>query len=396
MTAAPGSPNAPATGLDAAAMAAVLLKLYDAALQPEPWPRILAALAPLMGTTKALFIRVDRTHPRDSILDVIGLESHFVERLHTRDLTQDYIWQTVLRRPAGQVFRTTELLPLDVLHTGPMYEQIGRPAGIDYVLGANIENSPQFFATVSFVQASTDFDDARKDLLALLLPHLQTVHQVILRIAAADAGRREALHSFDRSRQALVVLDRSGYAIYRNATAERTLARVPGMQIKLGRFLFDDVLTQVEFEQAVRSAVTSAAGDDLRVPQRLRVTPRDGRSPLVLSVIPLTNWSDRVLLPVGAGCMVLIFDEGSSPPLPVARLAWLYQLTPAEARTCDALYHGGSIEAAAGLLTLSPHTVRSHLKNVYAKFGVASLPQLMQRLATAASNAGDDARVARD
>ncbi len=355
----------------------------------------MSAIAPLFATDKAMFIRVDRTHPRDSVTEVIGLPERFVNLLRARELQHDYIWHAVLGIPAGRVYRSTELVPVDVLHTGPLYEQIAVPAGLDYVLGAVIENNTQFFANLCFMQGAVDFDDEHKNRLAMLVPHVQILQQVTRRIAAGDAARREALLNFDRVRQALVVLDRSGYAIYTNATAERLLSRADGLRLKLGRFLFDSVATQAEFEHAIRNAVASGGSEELRVPRRLRVARRDAGPPFVLSVIPVTSWSDRALLPEGAGCMVLIVDEERRPPLPVERLTWLYQLTPAEARTCEALYQAGSVEAAAGLLSLTQHTVRSHLKSVYPKFGVASQSQLMRRLATAANQPVDDSESVR-
>jgi DNA-binding CsgD family transcriptional regulator len=57
------------------------------------------------------------------------------------------------------------------------------------------------------------------------------------------------------------------------------------------------------------------------------------------------------------------------------------RLTPAEARVCESLFRTGSVDAVAEDLNLTRNTVRSHLKSIYAKFGVVSQGQLMQRLA---------------
>ena len=369
---------------DTAQLLDLTLRLYEAALQPQPWPTIMRAIAPLMGTEKAMFVRVDRTHPRDSVTEVIGLADEHALALRQRDLEQDFLWRAVLGIAAGQVFRSTELLPLNVLHMGPLYEQIAVPAGLEYVLGGIIQNNTQFFSHLCYMQAAADFDDRRKRLLTLLMPHLQNIQQISRRIAAGDAGQREALLSFDRAQQALIVLDRSGFAIHINEIAERVLGNATGLQLKFGRFLFDNIAVQMDFERAVRTAVMASTGEGPPRPLRIRAAGPDASAATMLTVIPVSSWSDRALLPEGAGCMVLIFDERGRRPLPVDRLVWLYQLTPAEARTCEALYKAGSVEAAAQLLNLTHHTVRSHLKSIYPKFGVSSQAQLMQRLANAA------------
>ena len=104
-------------------------------------------------------------------------------------------------------------------------------------------------------------------------------------------------------------------------------------------------------------------------------------APYALSVIPLSSPSDRAVLPDGAGAMILVYDLELPNPLPVERLALLYRLTPAEARVCDTIFRHGSVDATAEELCLTRNTVRSHLKSIYSKFGVASQGQLMQRLA---------------
>ena len=93
------------------------------------------------------------------------------------------------------------------------------------------------------------------------------------------------------------------------------------------------------------------------------------------------RYSDRVLLPDGAGCLVLIHDVAGLNPLPLQRLSWLYGLTPAEIRVCESLYQAGSVDAVAEHLHLTRNTVRSHLKTIFSKFGVSTQGQLMQQLA---------------
>ena len=226
---------------------------------------------------------------------------------------------------------------------------------------------------------------AHKRILETLVPHLQTATQLSQRIALADAGRRETLTSFDRVRQPVVLLDRSGYALHCNEHADRVLKNAGDLEVKFGRFLFDNVTTQAEFERAVRVAATSIGSDIPAVPYRIRVTRRSGGSPYALVVIPVHDSTHRALLPDGAACMILLHDLDHTEELPLERLAWLYRLTPAEIRICESLYRNGSIDSAAEDLHLTRNTVRSHLKSIYGKFGVATQGQLMQRLANSAT-----------
>ena len=359
----------------------VVLRLSQSAIQPDALRAMLSLTAPLFGTDKAMYLRVDRTHPSDSVTEVIGVARQYSALMKNRAIDEGNIWRNVLSVPAGGVFTISELIPIDLLTSRPLYAKVTIPAGVEYCVSGVLENGPEYFSNFAYMRSGVDFDERDKRMLKLLLPHMQAVLQLSSRIAIADMGRREALRSFDRARQPVVILDRSGYAIYSNDYATRVLKNADGLDLKFGRFLFDNVTTQTEFERAVRVAVASVDRDIQAAPHEIRVMRLSGGSPYALVVIPLVGTSDRALLPDGATCLILIHDLERTGDLPLERLAWLYGLTPAEVRICDSLFRVGSVDSTARDLSLTRNTVRSHLKSIYAKFGVTAQGQLMQRLA---------------
>jgi DNA-binding CsgD family transcriptional regulator len=178
-----------------------------------------------------------------------------------------------------------------------------------------------------------------------------------------------------------VILDRSGYALYVNSTAATLLKRANGIALNFGRFLFSDLAVQSEFETAVRSMLQTngsrtESADRIDIP----IKKSSESVPYELSVIAVRRPSDRALLPEGTGCLVLISDPTAKQSIAPQRLTRLYGLTSAEAKICEALLAVGSVNDAAEHLHITPNTVRSHLKSVYAKVGVANQAQLMQRL----------------
>jgi DNA-binding CsgD family transcriptional regulator len=54
-------------------------------------------------------------------------------------------------------------------------------------------------------------------------------------------------------------------------------------------------------------------------------------------------------------------------------------LSPAQRRVLSALLEGNSEKDVATRLKLSPHTVHNHVREIYARFGVHSRPELMAR-----------------
>ncbi len=358
----------------------VLAELFREIMGADGWQRVLARLVPLLGGQAGLCIRLDRVHPRDSIFLTHGIALEYLPELARRDLAEDLIWRELLRRPAGAVFRSTDVIPASELRLNSLYRRIGEPTGMKFALLAVLQNQPQRFANVCVTRPDRDFGDGELALMRDLLPFLQVMLELEERIALGDAGRRQALASFDRSGQSVVILDRSGYALHCNPLARASLDREGEVMLKGGRLLFESVTVQTEFECALRLALTAAAGEADPLPQEVRVPRRGGRAPLVLSVISCSSAADRAILPEGAGAMVVVYDVDVPRVLPIERLAWLYQLTPAETRVCEVLYGAGSVETAAERLALTRHTIRSHLKSIYAKFGVSTQGQLMQKL----------------
>jgi DNA-binding CsgD family transcriptional regulator len=72
------------------------------------------------------------------------------------------------------------------------------------------------------------------------------------------------------------------------------------------------------------------------------------------------------------------------------RLRELYGLTRTQANVVLALVRTPGLAPVAEALGLSPNTVRAHLKQVFAKCGVRSRPELLQRLALGAARRGGD------
>src|SRR5512134_2270672 len=84
---------------------AAIAEVFEATLSGDPWPRIMMALAPLVGSPKAMFVCVDRIHPSESVTLTHGIAPEFDTALKKRNLDDDRLWRTVLPEPAGTVFR---------------------------------------------------------------------------------------------------------------------------------------------------------------------------------------------------------------------------------------------------------------------------------------------------
>jgi DNA-binding NarL/FixJ family response regulator len=78
---------------------------------------------------------------------------------------------------------------------------------------------------------------------------------------------------------------------------------------------------------------------------------------------------------------------GDAPPIPLPDLPELAQLSSREREVVEQLLNHRRAPAIAKALFISQHTVRNHLKNIFAKLGVGSQQELLDRI-TKASGRG--------
>ena len=105
------------------------------------------------------------------------------------------------------------------------------------------------------------------------------------------------------------------------------------------------------------------------------------------------TWAQRQ---VGVVSGVIFGQRGASGPQtraePILGLANPARLSRAEFRVCLLLSRGLSVAGVVAELSLSEATVRSHLRNIYAKTGTSGLTQLVYRLMAPGTYAPSDRR----
>ncbi|GAB6044290.1 hypothetical protein JCM17961_49770 [Endothiovibrio diazotrophicus] len=84
----------------------------------------------------------------------------------------------------------------------------------------------------------------------------------------------------------------------------------------------------------------------------------------------------------GGGTALFLSDPHAPPPVAAETLTALYGLTPAEARLVALLTRGLTLDAVAERTHLSPHTLRTQLKQVFRKTGTSRQPELIKLILT--------------
>jgi len=296
----------------------------------------------------------------------------------------------------GNVILGTDLVPHATLIKSQWYADCLELGGIARLLSSVVFGLPALGANPATADLPTacsfyrgrddaDFteDDRRK--LTLLLPHLSRALAVMSRLRQSDARVAASLASLDKLSAAVLLMSGSGEVLFLNKAATAMLSGTDELWLErsptrrgLGRL----VAKAAAVNRALARALSTAKQMDgvlhfssvIKVPTGL---PGHEWSIQLSRVSPGSSFSADGQVPD-----VIAFLTDTKGPMDLApELVCLnYGLTRAEARVAVAATASKSVEQIAEGLSVGVNTVKTHLKHIYGKTGVASRAELVRLL----------------
>jgi len=363
---------------DSAHFESLIDRVYEAGLMPSQWPALLGELGAAVGGNGGFLFGVRDGYTRavnsveyDQLMPVF-LRDGWSER----DLN---LPRAVARNHAG--FLTDyDLLSEEEIATNDVYCNFYRKHGIGYRAGTIIP-MPSGDSIAIVVSRHQDHGPVPREVVALLdrlRPHLARAS-----LAANRLGFERARAQAD----ALQVLGLPG-AVLRGRG--RVLA-ANGLFEALIPSLFQDRIervttTDVTADALLAEALGSLSLADRRTVKSIPVAATLDRVPMVLHVIPVRGSARDIFTQATALLVVTPVDRAAVPTAEV--LQGLFDLTPAEARVARGIGQAETIDALADATGVNRETVRSQLKAVLSKTGLARQQELVSLLAGKAFRGG--------
>jgi DNA-binding CsgD family transcriptional regulator len=228
-----------------------------------------------------------------------------------------------------------------------LYNEIYRPFRIEHMLGVAVRVSRPCKLHVVAMRETIDFDDRDRRVLDLLAPHLEAAYRNAEAVSDLKSQLATLLQGLETNGRAAIQVG-------------------PDRRIRQMSARARDLLT-VYFRWSDRSALPAPVDDWLRrqgltvnasvVPLRPFVAERDGRR-LTIQIL-----RDR-----GGPFLLLSERKLRIAPADIASLG----LSPRETEVLAWLAHGKSNAEIAGILGLSPATIKHCLERVYGKLDVGT------------------------
>lgn len=363
--------------------------IYDAALKNELWSSVIGNLVRLARASKGNLLAYDRLNPNYFLFHSNGVTAEQLQ--HYQDggfaaLDQEFTCQWVSN--VGEVTANHYAFP-DInefkCKAGRLYTEFFSQVGILYQSGAVLEQEEFRWSVLGLHrdEQGGPFEDDVIASISQLVPHLRRALQIHRQIALLNQSNTHLYQLFDRFTVGVFLLDGNGRIRYANRHAEAVLKLDDSLQATSQHQLIAISPAQNnELQRAIIAATSASRRENLScVAGGVVGLQRPGKSPLVLTVTPLSEFAGyEELAHDGIVAALFINDPETGHVLARELLRKSYALSERESDVCQAFLNEPSILRVAEHCGISENTTRSYLKNIYEKTGQHSQAELMRLL----------------
>jgi DNA-binding CsgD family transcriptional regulator/PAS domain-containing protein len=350
---------------------ALVDRIYDASVYPDRWRDFLVDLSEMFGGAAGLLalqlpgsqrpLRYYLVHLRDELHPV--LERHYLRGLP---------WGEANTAPCfrERFALTRELFPDEGLERTDFYAEWMAPQGLapeGPIAHYFAEEDGVPVAGVAFYRrvGNRHFTDDDLHLGSLLAPHLARAFRLYHRFCGTRHERLALAEVMNRLSIGVVLVDRDRRPVVTNRSADRLVALNDGLFLAADGLHAtnerdDAVLQQLLAEQIAR------AGDGIHADRVMAVSRPSRKRAFPVIITPLFEGAPGDAAE-DAIASVLFGDPEAKQAITAETLRSFYDLTPAEAELVGLLAEGYSLEETAARRGVTLNTVRSQLKQVFAK-----------------------------
>jgi DNA-binding CsgD family transcriptional regulator/PAS domain-containing protein len=375
-------------------------RLYEAATDAGQWPAFLEELARCFGGKGAHIVRVN---PRDHVLSFSALYGYddyirehyafdgadigiafrrFDERFGKLMPTDPRV--RLVERYPNRPFSCRSAISDAELHASRMYQEVLSPADVEYSLVVNIpeDDGSLILFGVFRGRQSSSFKEHDVEAFGELIPHVKQAVSLGEHLARVDFANRVAFEALDSLAMGVLIVDEHARIVHASATARRVIDADDGVALLNGALKLQSRDDDARLRGAIWDAIASARSGGMPPAQAVAINRASGKEPYPALVCAL--WGNHLRCGVGRldSPLAIVFVSIPEEPqeAPAELLRRLFGLTLAEARLCERLVHGETVEEAAQDLNIAKDTARVHLRNVFDKTGVSRQAELIAKI----------------
>jgi DNA-binding CsgD family transcriptional regulator len=367
-------------------LADLIGQIYDAALKPDLWPKVLAPLSAFVGGSAAsLFTKNVESKTGTSVYDV-GIDPAFRQLYFDYYVKLDPLGVGQILAPIEEPVATADLISYDEFLQTRFYKEWARPQKLVDFVGAVLDRSSTTAAMFGVFRHERDgvVDAGVRERMRLVVPHVRRAVLIGRLIDLKTVQAATMSEVLDGISAGMFLLGQAGAIVHASASGRALLDRGHVVTSNCGRLAAADG----QADQVLRDALLAAAQGDLALGVKGIAVPLIGRDDAhyVAHVLPLNTGERR-----GAGrayaAAVAVFVRKATLDVtsPAEVIAKTYRLTPTELRVLMAIVEIGGVPEVAIALGVAETTVKTHLRRLFEKTGTSRQVELV-KLAASYSN----------
>jgi DNA-binding CsgD family transcriptional regulator/PAS domain-containing protein len=284
-------------------------------------------------------------------------------------------------QPVGRIAFSDEITDLSSVRRTLFFDELLRPQDLPHNAMIALAAKDDFRAAFNLCRSARQgpFGGAERRFLRQLVPHLRRSMQLGLRIEGYRALQHAEYHVLDRLSVGVILLDRHARIVYVNASARALDVHEGPLRLRGATVAAHSPMHSQRLGELIRMALRGAPAASMSVPR-----PSDGQllTILVSSVRgrDVARFADLSM--PDAAVLLFIIDPANRAGIHLPWIIDAYGLTAAEAKVALAASSGLTIPEVALQLGLSPNTIKTHLRKVFAKTGSSRQAELARLIAS--------------
>jgi len=353
--------------------------IYETVADPSVWSEVACRMSRQVSAQAFWMFHMDAGGP--NFLALQGLSPTLLEAYGAHFHSRDILMEEELRRPQdflGRAVREQDIVGERVWQASEIYNDLARPNGMHHVLSMNLSSmAGQAVPFLTFFRppGTAMFDDGSVTTCESVIPHLQRA----LRLNELTRLKGKAIPKWtatllDQIPAGIFLLDSRGVVLHANAFAQAIVTRRDGLAIKGGRLTAIGRPSDARLDRVLAACLSvHRRGGEMRLAR--------AKGHWLLSICPLTEAAAGMTGEGHCRAWVWVSDADAASEDIAQRLESLFGLTGAEQRVAAALARRLSPADIAEQQGVSLNTVRTQVRSIFDKCGVARQVEITQLLA---------------
>ncbi len=365
----------------------VIASIWRSSADPELWQRTLQLIKTIAPHTVGSVIYTPFAQGPGAIWQTIDAPPGFIDEYVAHWQGRDVSIHAIARRmPSPRcLYSLTDLIPdpKSSIYWQTLYASRGIHDTTGLVVNGMTCNSAEAGLIGLFdAEEHPELAAKRAQILGAIADHFEGAIALHWRLVNAERKAEISRSTMDRVALGVLMLSESGKSVWANSVGRRLLDQSQSVQLVQGRIQAIDSAADQHLEKALRAVATGSAERPILLPKR------SGGAITAIAAPPYAASHFAASEKVAA--VLFLSDPSDIAAVAGARLAALYNLSPAESRIAQAIAEGYDSEAIARKRGASVGTVRTQIKSIMAKIGASRQSDIVRAvLATAVLGAPD-------